>query len=121
MTVAAPGEQTVWSSEDVQTNPGTSTVLATTGALPVGDYILHVIISINNTAAAVATLGLQWRNAADDGNNEEQRLYYPLSAPSRDGFTFPCRINTVNERIRLIPIAAVTGTVSATMWYQKAD
>lgn len=121
MTQAARGEQAVWTSEGVQTNPDTTTVLADTGQLPVGDYICHVIIGINNTAAAVATLGIQWRNAANSGNNEEQRLYYPASLPSRDGYTFPFRSDAANERVRIIPIANVTGTVSASIFWQKAD
>lgn len=121
MTIAVPGEQAVWNSEGVQTDPTTATVLADSGQLPVGHYIAHVVISINNTAAAVATLGLQWRDATNASNNEEQRLYYPASAASRDGFTFPFRSNAANERLRLIPVANVTGTVSASLWVQRAN
>lgn len=114
MTVQTPGEPATWFSEGAQLNPLTTTVFASTGQVTVvGNYQAHITISTD----AAAVINIQWRNAADAANNKEQRIYFAASQTAE--FIFPMRIDAINERVRVIPNANVTGSVSASIHWQK--
>ena len=108
------GEAPTWSTIGAVTAISTATALADTGAIgSVGTYLARVIVSVD----ATAVLNLQWRNAANDASNKEQRLYY--GASQRDGFLFPFRVDAVNERLRLIPNANATLNACASIIWER--
>ena len=108
------GEPPTWSTIGAVTAIATDTPLADTGAIAgVGTYLARVIVSVD----ATAVLNLQWRNAANDGNNKEQRLYY--GASQRDGFLLPFRVDAANERLRLIPNANATLNACASIIWER--
>lgn len=108
------GYDYAWVSEGAANNPGATTVLATTGALAsVAEYIAYVYIS-QDTAAAI---NVQWRNAADDGNVEEQRVYGAANS-DRELIVF-FKTTAANQRLRIVPNASITGNACASIWYRK--
>src|SRR3970040_2630959 len=110
------GEVPTWSTIGAGTAIVTTTALADTGAIgSVGTYLARVIVSVD----ATAVLNLQWRNAANDGNNKEQRLHY--GATQRDGFLLPFRVDAVNERLRLLPNANATLNACASIIWEKVS
>ena len=109
------GEPPTWSTIGAVTAIATDPPLADTGAMGIGTYLARIIVSVD----ATAVLNLQWRNAADDGNNKEQRLYY--GASQRDGFLFPFRVDAANERLRIIPNANATLNACASIIWEKVS
>lgn len=95
-------------SQGEQTNPTTSTVLATTGAVSATGYY-EVIVTAS--ASANAQFQFQHRNAADDGNTSDALGFYIL-ANSVGQFREVVFLNA-SERCRVMVDANLTGTAWA--------
>lgn len=97
-----------------QTNPTTSTVLATTGAKPAGRYIAWITIATD----AAAQFDIQHRNAADSGNisNEVMTVYVPANDTRQFAVGL---VLAADERIRVVPNANITGVAVATINWQR--
>jgi hypothetical protein len=125
MTYPRSGEPATWYTEGTQNNPGTSTVLATTGPIAtgaldtVGAYLAQILISTD----ASAVLNIQHRNATDTANvtstnkQGEQRVF--LAANQQVEFLVYWRPTATSERLRVIPNASVTGNVCVSLFLQK--
>ena len=126
MTWFRSGEQVLWSSAGTQNNPGSGVVLADTGPIPaLGDYYAHVIISCD----AVAVINIQWRLFDNSGNQArtingitntaEQRIFFNTTGGGYGEFVVPFRVNTANERLRVVTNAGITGNADASILWQK--
>lgn len=90
-----------------QTNPGTSTVLVDTGALPAALY--EVRVSPGCSVAAIFTL--QHRNSSNDGNVSDPILIRAAAGQTGE-YIYKFALNA-NERLRVLPYAAITGDAEA--------
>lgn len=103
----------IYNTGGQQTNPGTSTVMADTGALPYGGiYQLSIVL----TASATADFLIQYRNAANDTTTFQVRATCP-AAQSLE-FVFPLEGQNT-ERYRVMMGTALTGTATASIVAQR--
>lgn len=101
-------------SQGEQTNPTTSTVLADTGAIPLGGIYEITVIS---SASALGEFLIARRNAANDANvGDTVHFYSPASTTV--AFVLPFEIEK-NERVRVIPQANLTGDAVVTVVAQR--
>ena len=107
------GNLAIVESEGQTTNPGTTNVMADTGALDGGNYEVRALVG----ASAAATFALQRRNAANDGNVGDVPVLYVVAGSSAQ-FTLRYRVEA-GERIRLMMHAALTGTAAAALNVEK--
>lgn len=110
-----PGEPSTWYTNGAIASPLSTSPLADTGQVAsVDNYLAQIVISADN-AAVVA---IQHRDAANATNVTEQRIY--VGANGTASLWLPCRIDTANERYRLIPASNVSpGNVSGSILFQK--
>lgn len=90
------------------TNPGTSDVLADTGALSAGLYEVRICVGCSVAAA----FNFQHRNAANGATNET--IVIRAAAGQTGEYVFKFNVNT-NERLRALPAAVITGVAEITI------
>ena len=103
----------MWISSGRITNPTINLVLLDTGALVAKERLFQVFVS----ATVSVALELQWRDATDTTTLKSQIIAVPAYA-----FTFmPAFVKEIpmsdNERLRIIAVAAATGSVSCSLDY----
>lgn len=114
MSELIPGEVPIWYTDGATSNPTSSVVLADTGAIAtLGTYLARVAISTD----AAGAINVQLRNAANNDNSKEMRRY--LAANANLDFIWPFRVDTANQRLRVIPNATITGNLSASIDLEK--
>lgn len=104
--MAAPGTTSyghIQDSTGPQTNPTTATVLADTGALPSGMYQVFII----GGCSVAAKMNVEHRNSENTASVSDN-ITLRLAAGQSAQFALKFAINT-NERIRIVPQAAITG------------
>lgn len=103
-------------SQGEQTNPGTSTVMADTGAITKPGF--YEVLAIVNTTAN-AQFELQHRNSGNTGVvSDTAGVYCAANAPAEvKGLYF---INE-NERVRVMMNAALTGDAWATLFVTRVQ
>jgi hypothetical protein len=106
----------------LQANPAINTVLADTMALPAGNYLITVLISMADDTVAGA-VALQRRNAAN-ADNIWQHVFQSgigtnIGTPNNLQLSLRVRL-AVNERIRVMVYQATGATAKyqATIWSQ---
>ncbi len=90
----------------VVVNPGAATVLADTGALTLNNFLVEVHFS----STVIADFRIEWRNAANAANVASWSSF-----ADSHGYTLgPWNLRlAASERIRILNIAAVVGSVTA--------
>lgn len=118
MAQRASNYPVVRDSQGEQTNPTTSTVLADTGELDAeegGGGIYEVLVVASCTVAAEFVV--QVRNTANDGNVGDTHVFYvAASTPAAVPFRFEIERD---QRIRVLPNAAITGDAVASVFAQR--
>ena len=101
-----------WTSAGVQTNPAIDTILADSGPVQVGASGAKIIFG--SGVAAIVTV--EYRNAANNANNQSQIL--AVAANQVIDMDFPYIPFAANERIRVRLNAAITGSCQASIiWF----
>lgn len=96
-------------TEDEQTNPIDSALMADTGALSAGSYEMLITIG----ASAAAHFAVQRRNSANDGNVGDVPIVYgPAGQSGQYRFLFKLE---ASERVRVIMDDALTGTAAVSI------
>jgi hypothetical protein len=98
-----------WDTAGIQVNPAASAVLADSGPKAGGAFDALVILGAN--VAVVATV--EWRNAANTANVKSQVI--AVGANQVIQLKFPVDL-ALNERVRVLNNAAVTGSVQASVF-----
>lgn len=101
------GKASTASATSEETNPQTTTALATFIATATGKYLLHIFIG----ATAACILNLERRNAANDGTTWSFRMDFTGATAAPVEYVLRVDL-TASERVRLIPDANVTGIVN---------
>lgn len=100
-----------WTAGTVQTNPADTAVLADTGALPAGNYL----VGVTGCASAAEVYDVQHRNAANAATLKTQRRR--VRALDNDDFLFPNKITlALNERIRVVQAGALVGEIQVSIF-----
>lgn len=100
-------------TEGEKTNPTTSTVMADTGALPVGIYEFRIFFG----ATAAAHFQVQRRNAANDASVGDVPVIY--AAAGQTG-CYPFRLSLeVGERVRVMMDDNLTGGAACSINGEK--
>lgn len=93
------------------TNPSTNQVLVDTGELTEGNYLL----AVTGYSTVAAVIEVEHRNAANDATLDSQRRN--IGANLNDDFYFPNKIAVgAQERIRVILVAGITGTIQVSIF-----
>lgn len=101
-----------FNSAGEQTNPGTSTVLATTGAKPHGRYLCLVTLSCTvNTQ-----FDIQRRNSTDASTISTLTVYVPANDSRQVTVGL---VLEASERVRVVPNAAIVGDAVAAINWQR--
>ncbi len=98
-----------WTTAGGQTNPTNGTVIADSGQLPTGVHRLGLLVS----CTARCTVEVQHRNAAN-GATIWGHLFQ-IAADSPMNLSLPITIENVNERVRIVMGANLTGSVQASI------
>ena len=102
-----------WISSGRVINPVLDFVLLDTGALFTGSRTPQVIVS----STVASAFELQWRDSANAATLKSQILACP--AFDTNDFVLWSGIEmALNERLRIVQVAAVTGSVSVSLFYQ---
>jgi hypothetical protein len=91
------------------TNPTTADVLADTGVMVAGIYEVRVFLG----CSVAATFNIQHRNAANDGGISDPVLIRAAAGQTGE-YVLKYGIN-LNERIRVVPEANITGAGEASV------
>lgn len=109
----AVGNKAVFKSVAEATNPTTGTVMADSGALTAGNYVVGVIVG----QSAVARYTVQRRNAANGANVGDTLVLYGAAGQSGQ---YQLRTPLeAGERIRVVMTADLTGTSSVLVNTEK--
>jgi len=100
-----------WFSSGRITNPVTDAVLVDTGPLSGGSRSVKVI----GSATVAAVFELQLRNAANNATLKSQILAVPASSTGQIDFESMDITMADSERLRVIAVAGVTGSVSVSL------
>lgn len=109
-------------SAGVLANPAINSIEADTGALPAGNYQLTIFMSCyDGGSAAVPSMALQRRNAANSGNIWTHTFYGSATSSGDNQINQVLNLRVTlanNERIRIINTTAtgVTGVYNATIF-----
>lgn len=104
-----------WHASGRLTNPTTNQVILDTGALPGPAGRSFVVVG---SATVASVFEVQWRNATDTATIKSQILSVPANGTAvlpESNSTF---VMDDQERVRIIMVAGVTGSVSASMFIQ---
>jgi hypothetical protein len=115
MAVRAPGNKPVLDASAATANPGTSDILADTGALGPGRYEVRVLVG----GDAAGTFQVQRRNAANGANVGDVPIIY-TAATSSGEYVLTYVLET-GERIRVLPTASLTGNFAATIQVEELN
>lgn len=96
-------------SAGTATNPTTASVLADTGAMAAGLYEAKVFVGCS--VAAIFTV--QHRNVANDGNVSDPVLLRAAAGQTGE-YVIKYSVN-LNERVRILPAASITGDAEASV------
>lgn len=102
-----------WLSSGRITNPTLDQVLLDTGAVPAGAYWLKA----QGASTVNSAFEVQYRDATNTTTLKSQIIATPTFGTT-EPFDIPERFQfnmTANERIRIIQVAAVTGSVSVSL------
>lgn len=102
-----------WLSSGRLANPTLDQVLLDTGALPAGSYFFDAFAA----STVQAAFELQLRDAANTTTVKSQIIAVPAFTTTW-GFSVSTQIYldvTANQRLRIIQVAAVTGSVSVSL------
>lgn len=97
-----------------QTNPTTADVQADTGALTAGLYDIKIITG----ASVAATWLVQVRNALNDANIGDTHTFFTAAGQSAE-FVIVNLLLAINERVRILPEANITGTAASSIFVNK--
>jgi hypothetical protein len=104
-----------WFPGSILTNPADTTLLADTGALDPGDYL----IAVHGATSVDEAFDVQHRDSANSSNIEAQRRR-PLKGDI--DWVVPSRVRlAANERIRCIQVGNVTGEVQLSIFVQAVE
>jgi hypothetical protein len=101
----------MWSASGRVVNPALDQVLVDTGALPAGVRSVQAVVSATANCAAE----LQHRNSTNTATIKSQILAVPGFGTAILPPLFPDLSMADNERVRIIAVAAVVGSVSASL------
>jgi hypothetical protein len=100
-----------WVSSGRVVNPVLDQVLCDSGALPAGSRY----VTVYGSATVAAVFELQLRNAANSATLKSQILAVPASGTNQLNESVTSFPMADQERLRIIQVAAVTGSVSVSM------
>jgi hypothetical protein len=103
-----------WTPGAIQTNPVDGTILVDTGTMNLGKYLFAVVLS----STVASSSEIQYRNVGNSASIAAQRR--GCLAGFNDDFMFPNKliINT-GERLRVVQVGGVTGTVQASIFWME--
>lgn len=104
-----------WISSGRLANPITDQVLCDTGPLP-GPTGRSFIVAGSATVASV--FEVQWRNAANTVTNKSQILAVPANGTASLPEANTTFVMADQERVRIIQVVGVTGSVSVSLFIQ---
>ena len=102
-----------WISSGRLVNPAIDAVLLDTVALAAGTRTPHAIV----TSTVSAQFELQWRDAANAATLRSQMLSVVALDTVEVTFNQPIQM-ALNERLRILAVGTIVGTVSVSMNYQ---
>jgi hypothetical protein len=102
-----------WTASGRITNPVLDQVLCDTGPLPASTRYIMVVGAAN----VASVFELQLRNAANSATLKSQILAVPANGTGNIPESSNVFAMAEGERLRVIQVAAATGSVSVSMWH----